>query len=101
MSINSRMKSYNVYQAPTTQDTWGDPTGPETLVTVIQCSISTTQGTNISRELNYTEVTHLGLTTATGLKKSYILRSGSEHYVIDKPPVESTRLVQLYLKEVV
>lgn len=103
MSINSRMNPYEVYKTVKTIDNWGVSIETQELIGSLYCSISTTQGTNIARDINYSEVTHLGLIRCNALeiKKNYLLKDGVNTYLVDKSPIASTRLTQLFLKEVV
>lgn len=101
MSIQSSMKTVEVWEKKEGQDEWGAPTQEEVLIGAIQCAINHSQGTNISRDINYSEITHIGLTSDKNLKKGQVLKTTSNTYVIDKPPNNIARLTQLYLKEVI
>ena len=100
MSIQSSMKAVEIWEKKEGQDEWGAPTQEEVLVSTIQCAINHAQGTNISKDINYSEITHIGLTSDKSLKKGQVLKTSTSTYVIDKPPNNITRLTQLYLKEV-
>lgn len=107
MSIQSSMQTTEVWEltldeyGEPKQDAWGAPTNERhKLDDDILCAINYSMASNISKDINYSEITHVGLTACRTLKKGQILKQDGQTYLIDKVPNNKARLTQLYLKEV-
>lgn len=104
MSINSMMKTYDVYekQVSETSDPWGTtPVETEVKIGTAEITINYSSANNITNDVRYAEVTHVGLTRDKTLKKDQMLVLGDERYVIHLPPNNFSRMTQLFLKAVV
>lgn len=100
MSINSMMKTYEVYEKKQLDDEWGADTNEEVKVGEAQVTINYKDASRLGTDNKYSEVTHMGLTLNKGLKQGQVLVLGSERYVIYLPPNNVARYTQLYLKAV-
>ena len=105
MSIMSRMKKTQVFDQASGYDGSGRPlksagTYEDEPCLEIDMSISTKSQNNNVNDVRYSEVTHVGLTTSKELKKGQKVVQGDRILIIHLQPINSTRLTQVYLKEV-
>ena len=101
MSINSRMKTFEVWENKQVNDKWGATTNELVKVDTARVSISTKSTLNINKDMKYAEVTHIGLTENRNLKRNQVLCLDALRYIIYEVPNNMGRLTQLLLKEVV
>lgn len=99
--IARNMQQYEIYEIGEGFDEWGNVENVERKIGVCEMSISSLAGTNIAVDVKYSEVSHIGLTKCNTLLKDNILIAKDKRYIVEKPPTDTTRYTQVFLKEVI
>lgn len=109
MSIASDMKVTDVFNPASAYDKYGRPNKNKTqfeeepcmtIEVAINIQTNYTSNKNVTGDVRYGEVTHLGLTTCRELVKGQKLIQDEHQYIIDLVPNTRGRLTQIYLKEI-